>query len=165
MRGALERLLQLHTCLVYAFMYAPILLMGLFSLNSARYMTFPLEDFTFAWYVQVLSDTRILGADNQAIRATAHGDEHPPVGLRLAWCLLTLEADGNTARPGFHRRDTRTQHHRLVARLDTLLQWPDQVSITRRDQRLGHLDDRDADAQGFLNRCHLQPNNSATDDE
>ena len=49
MRAALERLLQVHAGLVYAFMYAPILLMGLFSLNSAKYMTFPLEDFTFAW--------------------------------------------------------------------------------------------------------------------
>ncbi len=61
MRGGLERLLQFYACLVYAFMYAPILLMGLFSLNSTRYMTFPLEDFTFAWYGQVMSDTRILG--------------------------------------------------------------------------------------------------------
>jgi len=61
MRATLERLLQVHAGLVYGFMYAPILLMGLFSLNSAKYMTFPLEDFTLAWYGQVLSDARLFG--------------------------------------------------------------------------------------------------------
>jgi spermidine/putrescine transport system permease protein len=59
--GVLERLLGVYVGLVYGLMYAPILLMGLFSLNSAEYMAFPLEGFTWRWYAQVLQDGRILG--------------------------------------------------------------------------------------------------------
>ena len=61
MRGLLERLLQVHAGLVYGLMYAPILLMGLFSFNSAKFMAFPLGAFTLAWYREVLGDSRILG--------------------------------------------------------------------------------------------------------
>ena len=48
MRDRLEPLLTTYVWLVYTFMYAPILLMGLFSLNSSELMTFPLEHFTCA---------------------------------------------------------------------------------------------------------------------
>jgi spermidine/putrescine transport system permease protein len=61
MRGPFDRLLGAYVWLVYGFMYAPILLMGLFSLNSAEFMAFPLEGLTWRWYAQVLQDGRILG--------------------------------------------------------------------------------------------------------
>ncbi len=60
MRDRLEPLLTTYVWLVYAFMYAPILLMGLFSLNSSELMTFPLEHFTLRWYGETLTDARIL---------------------------------------------------------------------------------------------------------
>jgi spermidine/putrescine transport system permease protein len=60
-RGGVERLLGAYVWLVFGFMYAPILLMGLFSLNSAELMVFPLEGFTWRWYAAVLHDARLLG--------------------------------------------------------------------------------------------------------
>ena len=60
MRDRLEPLLTTYVWLVYTFMYAPILLMGLFSLNSSELMTFPLEHFTLRWYGETLTDARIL---------------------------------------------------------------------------------------------------------
>ena len=60
MRDRTEPLLTAYVWLVYAFMYAPILLMGLFSLNSSELMTFPLERLTFRWYGETLTDARIL---------------------------------------------------------------------------------------------------------
>lgn len=52
MTGPFGRLLGAYVWLVYAFMYAPILLMGLFSLNSAELMAFPLKAavLSLAWW-------------------------------------------------------------------------------------------------------------------
>jgi spermidine/putrescine transport system permease protein len=61
MGRAAERLLTTYVWLVYAFMYAPILLMGLFSLNSGELMAFPLQGLTLRWYGETLTDARILG--------------------------------------------------------------------------------------------------------
>jgi ABC-type spermidine/putrescine transport system permease subunit II len=60
-RNGIERLLGAYVGLVYGFLYTPILLMGLFSLNSAEFMAFPLEGFTWRWYAAVLHDARLLG--------------------------------------------------------------------------------------------------------
>ncbi|QGY38671.1 ABC transporter permease subunit [Pseudodesulfovibrio cashew] len=48
-----------YTFLVYAFVYLPIMLMGLFSLNSSDLIAFPLTGFTLDWYDQILHDSRI----------------------------------------------------------------------------------------------------------
>lgn len=57
----IEALLRGHVWLVYGFMYAPLLMMGLFSLNSAEFMAFPLQRFTTDWYAETLIDARLLG--------------------------------------------------------------------------------------------------------
>ena len=61
MSRGIERLLVGHVWAVYAFLYAPLVVMGLFSLNSAEFMAFPLEEFTFRWYREVVADERLLG--------------------------------------------------------------------------------------------------------
>ena len=61
MGRGVERLLLGHVWTIYALMYAPLVLMGLFSLNSSEFMAFPLESFTFRWYQEVVVDTRLLG--------------------------------------------------------------------------------------------------------
>lgn len=48
-----------YTFIVYGFVYLPIMLMGLFSLNSSDIIAFPLTGFTLEWYDQVLHDQRI----------------------------------------------------------------------------------------------------------
>ncbi|EGB14553.1 binding-protein-dependent transport systems inner membrane component [Pseudodesulfovibrio mercurii] len=48
-----------YTFVVYGFVYLPIMLMGLFSLNSSDMIAFPLTGFTLDWYNQILHDGRI----------------------------------------------------------------------------------------------------------
>jgi spermidine/putrescine transport system permease protein len=52
-------ILQGYAFAFYGFVYLPILLMGLFSLNSSNLIAFPLTGFTFNWYVQIFNDGRI----------------------------------------------------------------------------------------------------------
>ncbi len=49
-----------YAFLIYGFIYLPIMLMGLFSVNSSDLIAFPLTDFTLHWYSQILHDSRIL---------------------------------------------------------------------------------------------------------
>lgn len=53
-------LLKSYAFLTYGFIYLPIMLMGLFSINSSELIAFPLKDFTLSWYAQILQDSRIL---------------------------------------------------------------------------------------------------------
>jgi spermidine/putrescine transport system permease protein len=48
-----------YSIVVYGFVYLPIMLMGLFSLNASDMIAFPLTGFTFHWYSQILHDGRI----------------------------------------------------------------------------------------------------------
>jgi len=48
-----------YTFVVYGFVYLPIMLMGLFSLNSSDMIAFPLTGFTTSWYYDILHDARI----------------------------------------------------------------------------------------------------------
>ncbi len=57
----MERLLRAHVLLIYAFMYLPVAVITIFSFNNSEMIAFPLQGFTFAWYADVLSDSRILG--------------------------------------------------------------------------------------------------------
>ncbi|MBV1837923.1 ABC transporter permease [Acetobacter estunensis] len=42
-----------------AFLYAPILVLPVFSFNDSLYVTFPLKGFTFSWYHAMFADPRI----------------------------------------------------------------------------------------------------------
>jgi ABC-type spermidine/putrescine transport system permease subunit II len=62
-RGPLaRRLLGGYAVLVYAYLFAPIVLLVLFSFNANRYGTFPVTGWTTDWYTQVFSDYQIRDA-------------------------------------------------------------------------------------------------------
>jgi spermidine/putrescine transport system permease protein len=48
------RILRLFFCLVVVFLYAPIVILLIFSFNNSAVPTFPLSGFTFHWYHQFL---------------------------------------------------------------------------------------------------------------
>jgi len=48
-----------YAIFLYGFVYLPIMLMGLFSLNSSDIIAFPLRGFTLDWYNLILHDQRI----------------------------------------------------------------------------------------------------------
>src|SRR5690606_31229720 len=44
------------------FLYAPVALLPMFSFNDSIYIAFPLKDFTFKWYEQMVSNDSLLRA-------------------------------------------------------------------------------------------------------
>jgi spermidine/putrescine transport system permease protein len=48
--------------LVYVFLYAPVLVMALFSFNSGSVQSLPLKGFTFDWYDRLFSDAEMIDA-------------------------------------------------------------------------------------------------------
>jgi spermidine/putrescine transport system permease protein len=84
-------LLAAHTGLVYLFLYLPIGVLAAFSFNRAR-QTAAWEGFTLAWYGQLLSDERLLGALRNSLIVAA-----------LATALATVI--GTMAALALHRRD------------------------------------------------------------
>jgi spermidine/putrescine transport system permease protein len=57
----MERFLKSYVVTAYAFMYLPIAVVALFSLNASRMIAFPLQGLTTDWYSDVLHDDRLLG--------------------------------------------------------------------------------------------------------
>ncbi|SFB74358.1 ABC transporter permease [Tropicimonas isoalkanivorans] len=57
----MSRLATLWVWLVFGFMYLPIAMILLFSLNASDVMAFPLRGFTTEWYGAILSDGRLGG--------------------------------------------------------------------------------------------------------
>ena len=62
-RGRLTRgALSVWAVLVYVFLFAPIVLLVVFSFNANRYGTFPITGWTTKWYGQVFHDYQIRDA-------------------------------------------------------------------------------------------------------
>lgn len=54
--------LGLYVLAYCVFLYGPVLVLPLFSLNDAIYVAFPLKGFTWRWYGQLMSDARLHAA-------------------------------------------------------------------------------------------------------
>jgi spermidine/putrescine transport system permease protein len=55
-------LIRLYTFLVYAFMFAPIVAVIILSFNPQQFGSFPMEGFSFNWYLKLAHNRTILGA-------------------------------------------------------------------------------------------------------
>jgi len=55
-------LLLIYAVVYMAFIYAPVLLLPLFSFNDSIYISFPLKGFTFQWYEQMANNPALLSA-------------------------------------------------------------------------------------------------------
>ena len=64
-------LLGSWAALVYVFLFAPIVLLVLFSFNANRYGTFPFTGWTSAWYGQVFGDYQIKDALSTTLKVAA----------------------------------------------------------------------------------------------
>ena len=68
-RGRLTRgALSVWALLIYVFLFAPIVLLVVFSFNANRYGTFPITGWTTKWYGQVFHDYQIRDALTTTIR-------------------------------------------------------------------------------------------------
>lgn len=64
---ALNLLLGLWVAFIFAFVFAPIIFSLIFSLNSQRFPTIPLGDFSTEWYVKIFNDPDIWQAARNSL--------------------------------------------------------------------------------------------------
>ena len=101
MRAGARRLLAAHSALVYLFLYAPIIILVIFSFNEARQTAF-WQGFTLDWYRRLLDDGLLLRAVRNSLLvagattavAVALGppaaQAHAPLGVRGKRATQTL---------------------------------------------------------------------------
>ena len=71
-RGRLTRgALSIWALLIYVFLFAPIVLLVVFSFNANRYGTFPITGWTTKWYGQVFGDYQIRDALTTTLKVSA----------------------------------------------------------------------------------------------
>ena len=68
---AVRGLLGGYAVLIYIFLFAPIVLLVLFSFNANRYGTFPITGWTLTWYRQAFSDYQVHGAVSTTLKIAA----------------------------------------------------------------------------------------------
>ncbi len=54
--------LGLYAVFYLAFIYGPVLFLPLFSLNDSTFISFPLKEFTFKWYVEAFQSERLMAS-------------------------------------------------------------------------------------------------------
>jgi len=95
-RGALRSLRVFFGLLVF-FLYAPIVVLAIFSFNNGD-VSFPLQGFTTRWYTRFFSDPLLLGAlRRSAIVATASSLIAVALGVLAAFALLRRRFKGQAA--------------------------------------------------------------------
>ena len=68
-RGRIARAaLTVYAVAIYVFLFAPIVLLVLFSFNANRYGTFPITGWTFSWYREAFADYQVHDAVSTTIR-------------------------------------------------------------------------------------------------
>jgi spermidine/putrescine transport system permease protein len=71
-RGRVVRvLLGGYAIAIYVFLFAPIVLLVMFSFNANRYGTFPITGWTLTWYRQAFSDYQVQGAVDETLKIAA----------------------------------------------------------------------------------------------
>ena len=65
--GFLSWLLRGYTLLLFVFVFAPIFFSVVFSFNSARFPTIPLESFTLHWYQTIWADPDVWTAVGNSV--------------------------------------------------------------------------------------------------
>src|SRR5579885_2577851 len=64
-------LLNGYAFAIYLFLFAPIVLLVLFSFNANRYGTFPITGWTLEWYRAAFSDYQVQGAVTTTLKVAA----------------------------------------------------------------------------------------------
>jgi spermidine/putrescine transport system permease protein len=94
--------LSAYASLYLVFLYAPVLLLPLFSFNSGIYVAFPLKDFTFDWYRQMAANSQLLSSVWASFKvAVAVAIISTTLGLLAAKALTRHEIQGRAIIIGF----------------------------------------------------------------
>jgi spermidine/putrescine transport system permease protein len=91
-----DKLLALHTSLIYFFLFAPIAILIIFSFNTSK-LNFVWQGFTLHWYLKLLSNEAILNAfKNSLIVAILTTLLSTLMGTMLAFGLVRYSFRGRT---------------------------------------------------------------------
>src|SRR5205085_5656027 len=91
-------LLRVFFFLVVVFLYAPIVILLIFSFNDSAVPTFPLSGFTLHWYHQFLANSDLRGAlETSAIIAAVSSTGAVALGLLAALALTRRRIHGKAA--------------------------------------------------------------------
>jgi spermidine/putrescine transport system permease protein len=91
------RLLRVVFALLVAFLYTPIILLAVFSVNDGD-VSFPLQGFTTEWYERFFSNPNLVGAlERSAIVASVSSSIAVALGVLLAYALLRRRFRGKAA--------------------------------------------------------------------
>ncbi|UCD81537.1 MAG: ABC transporter permease [Desulfobacterales bacterium] len=94
--------LKFYVILAFGFLFLPIAVIIMFSLNSGRYPSFPLQEFTFKWYKELMLDTGLLGSvKNSLIVATAVSFISTVLGFMGAYALRSYKLKAENLFLGF----------------------------------------------------------------
>jgi len=94
--------LRLYLAIAFMFLFLPIAVVILYSINEGRYPTFPLRGFTLDWYVELVNDSRLLGSlKNSIIVASSVGLLSIIFGFMGAYALRSYKFRGESILLGF----------------------------------------------------------------
>lgn len=95
-------LLLLYAVVYMIFIYAPVLLLPLFSFNDSIYITFPLKGFTFKWYQEMANNPALLASLRASVEVGAVvAVVSTAIGLLAAKAITRYDFPGKTAVIGF----------------------------------------------------------------
>ncbi len=88
-------LIRAYTILVYVFMFAPIVAVVILSFNPQQFGSFPMEGFSFKWYVKLAENETILSAfKNSLILGSLTAVFSTAIGIPAAMAFVRYEFPG-----------------------------------------------------------------------
>ncbi len=91
-------LIKLYTILVYVFMFAPIVVVIVLSFNPQQFGCFPMEGFSFKWYVKLAQNETILRAfKNSLILGSLTAVITTAVGVMAALAFVRYDFPGKNS--------------------------------------------------------------------
>ena len=88
-------LIKLYTILVYAWMFAPIVAVVILAFNPQQFGTFPLEGFSFKWFVKLSQNSTILDAfKNSLVLGSLTAIFSTAIGVPAALAFIRYEFKG-----------------------------------------------------------------------
>jgi spermidine/putrescine transport system permease protein len=95
-------LLLLYAVVYMIFIYAPVMLLPLFSFNDSIYVTFPLKGFTTKWYEEMANNPALLAALRNSVEVgVVISIISTAIGLLAAKAITRYDFPGKAAMIGF----------------------------------------------------------------
>lgn len=97
-----RRIVRFYVIVAFVFLFLPVVVVIIFSFNSGRYPSFPLQHFTLKWYSELMLDSRLLDSvRNSIIVAAVVSFISTILGFMGAYALRSYKLKGENLFLGF----------------------------------------------------------------